>query len=366
VLLNECNVPFRLRRLQFIDFTVGYDKGLAKLLTDLSIEQSSGTKTSVPNNQADLDIPCTETEKKKSRIKSGGGKKGLLLKWRGLGTISIVIVFIALCVLLSYSTLFQKNGDILQNILVWKVGSPHEGDIPDTTPPFELQRESKKMGFQLSVEGFPAKGFAAKFFEAVEKHEEPDILVIDNYGIIDGITTALGSFTGIGINSTIKDSLIFVTGSLKEFESSQGGWQILISTSRNYQKAKALALRQPHCDPELKITLEGINKTIADELHKYALKYIFESDIFHARLGSDFSIIICGFWGNKNVAFLNSIVTYEVEKNVGWSDILVTMEKKGSSWDLVNLGGNVDLVKELNKQVKLIDTSSDIALQILT
>ena len=42
------------------------------------------------------------------------------------------------------------------------------------------------MGFQLSVAGFPAKRFATKFFEVVEKHEEPDILVIDNFGIIEG------------------------------------------------------------------------------------------------------------------------------------------------------------------------------------
>ena len=364
VVLNECNVPFRLKRLQFIDFTVDYDKGLARLLTDLSIGQSSIIGNSSPDKQPILDVPVTHTRKKESRIKIGIWGNGSLLKWVSICTLAVVIVFIILYKFVPLNLdQSQKNVDNLQIIRVWKVGSPHEGDIPDSTPPFELQRESKKMGFKLSVEGFPAKGFASKFFEAVEKHEEPDILVIDNYGIIDGITTALGNFTGIGTSSIIRDNLVSVSGSLKEFESSQGGWQILISTSRNYREAKALALRQSHCDPELKVTLEKIEKTIAGELHKYALKYISDSNMFPVRLGSDFSMTICGFWGNNNIAFINSNITYEAEKNIGWSKVLVMMEKKESSWELLNLGGNVDLIKQLNKQIKLVDASPNAALQ---
>jgi hypothetical protein len=38
VLVEECDVSFRLRRLQFIDFTAGYEKGLARLLTALGVD----------------------------------------------------------------------------------------------------------------------------------------------------------------------------------------------------------------------------------------------------------------------------------------------------------------------------------------
>ncbi len=45
VLLENCDVPFRLRRLQFADFTVDSSKGMATLLEALNID-----KTQAPNN----------------------------------------------------------------------------------------------------------------------------------------------------------------------------------------------------------------------------------------------------------------------------------------------------------------------------
>jgi hypothetical protein len=258
--------------------------------------------------------------------------------------------------------LIEESSDKFQNIRVWKIGSPHEGDTPDSTAPFELQREAKEMGFKLSVEGFPAKGFAAKFFQAVEKHEEPDILVIDNYGIIDGITTDLGSFTGIGKSSAIRNSLLFVTDSLKEFESDQRGWQILISTSKNHEAAKALAIRQPHCNSDFKETVEEINANVARDLQRYVYRYILDK-LDDVRPGSNLNLMMCGFWGNENVAFLNTTVNYETKKDLGWKEVLVIMEKKNSSWGLLNLGGNVDLITELNKEVNLVNVSPDKPLQ---
>jgi hypothetical protein len=42
VLLRPCEMPFRLRRLQFIDFTADYDTGFSQLLRTLHIEQPYG------------------------------------------------------------------------------------------------------------------------------------------------------------------------------------------------------------------------------------------------------------------------------------------------------------------------------------
>jgi len=41
ILLRSCDIPFRLRRLQYIDFTTGYDTGFLQLLRALHIDQPS-------------------------------------------------------------------------------------------------------------------------------------------------------------------------------------------------------------------------------------------------------------------------------------------------------------------------------------
>src|SRR5580700_2024555 len=81
-------------------------------------------------------------------------------------------------------------------ITVWKVGSPFRGDTPDTTIPTDLALSAEESGYKLRIESFSARGFAETFLNAFGTNQEPDILVIDNYGIISGITTPLGSFTG--------------------------------------------------------------------------------------------------------------------------------------------------------------------------
>ena len=100
-------------------------------------------------------------------------------------------------------------------IVVWKVGSPHAGDTPDTTVPPDLELNAEKIGGSIRIEALPATGFAQTFFDALEKHQEPDVLAFDNFGIIDGIKTAPGDFTGIGSRETVRKSLIQVTNSLK-------------------------------------------------------------------------------------------------------------------------------------------------------
>ena len=42
MLTRQCNVPFRLRRLQYVDFTTGYDVGLAALVGALKSQVQAG------------------------------------------------------------------------------------------------------------------------------------------------------------------------------------------------------------------------------------------------------------------------------------------------------------------------------------
>jgi hypothetical protein len=89
-----------------------------------------------------------------------------------------------------------------------------------------LSREAAKRGFRLTVESFPAHGFAARFSEAVATSAAPDVIVFDNFGVIDGITTPLGTFEGIGRDPTIRTKLVRVTGALDELLPPQRGWDL--------------------------------------------------------------------------------------------------------------------------------------------
>ena len=163
--------------------------------------------------------------------------------FKQLGCLAVSMLFISYSV---YTFPLQDRGVALPRIqvgeagriLIWKVGSPHNGDTPDKTIPLELRQAAKKLGVSIQIEAFPAKGFADLYFIAVADHQEPDILAFDNYGIIEGITTKLGNFTGIGSSRQVKQSLVFVSESLKSLESGRGGWQCLIATSANHKAAR--------------------------------------------------------------------------------------------------------------------------------
>src|SRR4029077_21115215 len=58
---------------------------------------------------------------------------------------------------------------------------------------------------------------------------------------IEGITTSLGSFQGIGSNPNVAAVLVRVSDSLKAFQPTP--WEYLIRTSKHYAEAKALATR---------------------------------------------------------------------------------------------------------------------------
>jgi len=137
----------------------------------------------------------------------------------------------------------QRSSAIV--VHVWKVGSPHRGDTPVPSIPPLLDAEAHRLGFALEMRVFPAKDFASTFFTARSTNDEPDILVIDNMGHIEGITTPLGSFHGIGPDPNVAAVLVRVSDSLKAFQPT--AWEYLIRTSKHYPEAKALAIRTIDC-----------------------------------------------------------------------------------------------------------------------
>jgi hypothetical protein len=256
------------------------------------------------------------------------------------------------------------------SITVWKVGSPHTGDTPDTTAPFDLEVSAEKIGRKLKIEAFPAKGFAETFFEAFKKGQQPDILVINNYGIIDGITTPLGNFAGIGSSKTIRQQLVRVSGSLQDLEDRQGGWEFLVTTAKNYGAAKLLALRSPACNTS------GTSPVLPDDLKKIvpriawaylqgaaaSLKVFNDVDRLHTAVTDQDQLQVsetkeCGYWGNDHLAFVPMVLSYESAKSVGQIALLLVFRRQQSQWTLLALSTdptNTEFVNQLPKLVSLL------------
>src|SRR5215217_7212854 len=61
-------------------------------------------------------------------------------------------------------------------IRVWTVGSPHTGALPPAVVPLELRQRAEGLGYTVEVEAFRASGFTAKFRDALQNHNELEIL----------------------------------------------------------------------------------------------------------------------------------------------------------------------------------------------
>ena len=258
-----------------------------------------------------------------------------------------------LCVILFSSgllTLAQEQASSFSNgpIIVWKVGSPYRGDTPDTSVPLELKLKAEKIGSGIKVEVFPAKGFSQIFFEAFEAHQEPDILVFNNYGILEGITTNLGELTGINSNPTVRNALIEMTGSLKDFIGGQWGWQFLIATSKHHQAAMTLALQSPECDASLasefppSSDLQSLSQRISHAFLEQSgsLKAYEDGKRLVAegvRRGplQVLETKTCGYWGNDHLAFVSLLSSYQSAKRVGQIPVLLVLRKQDDDWRLL-------------------------------
>ncbi len=65
-------------------------------------------------------------------------------------------------------------------ITVWKVGSPWNGDVPDTAVPPSLDLAARHLGYVIKIQSFPSRSFASAFFRAFEADRPPDVLAFDN------------------------------------------------------------------------------------------------------------------------------------------------------------------------------------------
>lgn len=231
-------------------------------------------------------------------------------------------------------------------IRIWKVGSPHTGDIPHTGLPPALAREAATRGWRLSIEAFPAQGVAGRFFAALREGAAPDVLVFDNFGIMEGITTDLGTFTGIGQDPVTRKRLIQVTSSFDELLGPARGWTFIVTASANHGAARTLALRPARCanassaqglPADLAVSevaaayLAGDNATVlhhADAERLTGLRRSLEA----VKVGG---IAVCDGWGNERLAFVTVNGSYQADTRIGHVSLLLAFRKTSSQWRLL-------------------------------
>jgi hypothetical protein len=250
-------------------------------------------------------------------------------------------------------------------INIWIVGSPHTGNLPSSRVPSEIADNARDLLVSLDVKTFAAKDFAAIFFAAFESNSGPDVLVIDNYGHIEGITTALGNFIGITSRAPVRDSLITV---LESFSSFGKGWQFLFLTSRNHQKAKALAMIAPKCKPEFAESVSRLAPPEAGEIRASAIsagyayltcnKESMTSISDKDRLGSGCidqrrpyftkSVNACGIFGNEKLNFVSLVASFSNERAVGQISLLAALRKPLEKWNLLTITADPISIKLLD------------------
>jgi hypothetical protein len=231
-------------------------------------------------------------------------------------------------------------------IRIWKVGSPHTGDIPHSELPSALAREAANRGWRLSIEAFPAQGFAGRFFAALREGAAPDVLVFDNFGIMDGITTDLGAFIGIGQDPVTRKRLIQVTSSFDELLGPARGWTFIVTASANHAAARALALRPARCAkassahslpadlavPEVAAGyLAGDSAAVAHHEDPERLTGLGRNSEA-VNVGG---IAVCDGWGNERLAFVTVNGSYQADTTIGHASLLLAFRKTSSLWRLL-------------------------------
>lgn len=148
-------------------------------------------------------------------------------------------------------------------ITVWKVGSPYYEGAPGKAISTDLKIKAKSLGCTIQVETFPAVRFADSFFAAFENHHEPDVLVVENKGVISGITMLSGESVILDNGATARRTPAAIEGiasneavsrALEATLRSPGGlddarnWVFLLRTSRNHDAARLWLFAPPIMD----------------------------------------------------------------------------------------------------------------------
>lgn len=262
-----------------------------------------------------------------------------------LGRLAWVAVSTAVAVVLR---LALPAGNV-DTIRVWKVGSPHLGNTPETTVRPGLKHAAAARGIRISIEAFPAQGFAATFFEAVSQNAAPDVIAFDNFGVMTGITTHLGVFAGIGEEPSMREALVHITGAFDDLLGGpKRGWTFMFAHSASRDAVRQLALRTPDCPsdsrgPERQDELGAIVPAVATAyLNGNTVDLQAHADPDRLPAGSSnreparvVELRTCGVWGNHKLAFASVHASYEADTSLGHMPVLLAFRKPADRWQLL-------------------------------
>ncbi|MFM2315276.1 MAG: hypothetical protein RLZZ04_4552 [Cyanobacteriota bacterium] len=278
----------------------------------------------------------------------------------------------------------ENNSQTDNTILIWKVGSPYEGDTPEADIPSDLRQRAKQLNAQIVVETFPAKGFTARLRAAIKDHREPDILSSSNYAVLDVADSDLGNFKGINSIDGVEKSLVFVNRTLDSLQPDLG-WSVLLNSSGNYNVARQLALPEPKCGDDTTTKLLGeIDSQMLEKLATDASQaYIEPKPEFNQHLSQESLMkidkssaltnvkqtLVCSIVANKNLAAVSTISSYtgtiSAEGNyLGHSGLLSVFRRENTHWRLLTIISNEEAgpyaaSPYLDKLAKLIENSDD-------
>ena len=252
-------------------------------------------------------------------------------------------------------------------IRVWTVGSPHTGALPAAVVPPEFRRQAENLGYTLEVKTFRAGGFAARLRQALEEHNEPEVITFDNYGVLSGIKTANRWIDGIATDPRTAQSLVLVHEALDPLQ--RRGWVMLVRSATNHEAARALSMQPPVCnsepgalvnstttDPALLQASEAA--TVAARAYLTCDQSTLSGVSDASRLGrqcfladSDTqvdSVKTCRVSGNRNLAFVSLVTTFTSHTRVpvknlkpmylgdlGQQSIFAVLRNRNGAWQLL-------------------------------
>jgi hypothetical protein len=121
VIHRDCTVPFRLRRVQHVDFRQDYARGLQELLRTLAVEQEPGlgrleiSEVGSVSNFSDIDEHRTSVDQTKSKKPESGKKRDLqsIKKW---ALILVGLVLVAALLYFGIKPLWRMSGKIADRV----------------------------------------------------------------------------------------------------------------------------------------------------------------------------------------------------------------------------------------------------------
>jgi len=263
-------------------------------------------------------------------------------------------------------------------LVVWRVGSPWGNSLKpsDQIDPAILS-ELEKFGERAEFRSFTAVTFPQAFFKAVDTGEEPDILVFNNYMILEGGKTDNGSLVGITSRPGISQQLVRVSESLEGLNFDRG-WEFLLTGAKNYPRAMAFAMREP----QVELTIRGsigasprADVVAVEQLSRAAtLAYVsgqradlsalsdpdrIGNGVLFSKATTVRKVLLASMEGNSRIVFVQTKCTFEQAGYLGTKTIAVVAHNVQNQWRALSITDDPLALSQIHAASSIVDKLSD-------